>query len=142
MSLRTGHCLCGAVRITGRLPETGFEACHCTQCQRWTGGGPYFAIRIDDLTVEGAESVAVYHASELAERAHCARCGSPLWWRMQGRPVRTVALGLLDDQSDLHLSDEIFVDHRPAWLPATPGATQATEAEKIAELQAFLEARP
>jgi hypothetical protein len=139
--IRTGRCLCGAVSLRARLPGTGFEACHCTQCQRWTGGGPYMAILVDDLEIAGADMIAAYRASDWGERAHCRACGSPIYWRMQGRPVRMIAVGLLDDQSGLRLTDEIFVDHRPDWLPAAAGASQATEAEKVAELQTYLEGR-
>ena len=136
--MRTGQCLCGAVKLRFTLPSTGFQACHCQQCQRWTGGGPLYAIRVDDLAIEGEEAIAAYHASQHGERAFCRVCGSTLYWRLQGKAVRFIAPGLLDDQSDLTLEEEIFVDHRPGWLPAADGASQSTEAEQHALLEAYL----
>jgi len=53
---------------------------------------------------------------------------------MQGGAITNVAVGLLDDQSGLHMASEIFVDYRPAWLPAWPNASQSTEAEEMAKL--------
>lgn len=137
--IRTGHCLCGAVTVTARLHGTGFEACHCNMCQRWTGGGPYHAIRAADLEIRGEENIRTFRASDHGERANCTACGSPLYWRLQGRPIRMIAVGLLDDQTGLHIANEIFVDHRPEWMPVHEGATQETEAENLAQLKTYLE---
>ena len=51
-------------------------------------------------------------------------------------------VGLFDDQSGLTLGEEIFVDHRPDWLPACPNANQHSEAEMQAQLKEYLEANP
>ncbi len=135
---RTGRCLCGAVTLSARLPKSDIHVCHCTQCQRWTGGGPLFVVEVEDLEVSGADQISTYRASDHGERASCATCGSPLWWKMQGRPVRSVALGLLDDQAGLKVGEEIFVDHRPCWLDRFDGASQSTEAQEFEKLRAFL----
>ena len=58
---------------------------------------------------------------------------------MQGKPSRSVAVGLLDDQTELAMSEEIFVDRRPDWLPVWPAAGQSTEAQEIVKLQDYLE---
>jgi hypothetical protein len=137
MEARTGRCLCGAVRVTARIaPEV--QACHCVQCQRWTGGGPYLCVPVEGLEIEGSETIRVHHASTWGERAFCGVCGSTLYWRMQGHAIRSVAVGLLDDQTGLTVTEEIFVDHRPGWLPAWPGAAQKTEAEETAILAEVL----
>ena len=137
--IHTGSCLCGGVayRVTG--PMRRVTACHCKQCQTWTGGGPLLAIRAKDVMVEGADNIRTYNASEWGERASCGICGSILYWTMKGKPPAFLALGLFEDQSDLRLTEEIFIDHRPAWLPAMEGANQSTEAEQQALLQAYLE---
>ncbi len=137
MGERTGQCLCGAVTIRADMGDT-IQACHCVQCQRWTGGGPYLAAKASDVEITGGKKVAAYHASEWGERAVCGTCGATIYWRMQGREPRSVAVGLLDDQSGLTVTEEIFVDHRPAWLPAWQGANQSTEAQELAKLQEFL----
>ena len=134
----TGGCLCGAVTVRATLSDPSVQLCHCVQCQRWTGGGPLASVRVSDLDVTGLEGVARYRASAWGERVFCPTCGSTLWWQMQGRPVAFIAVGLLDDQSGLEVRQEIFVDHRPGWLPAWPGAEQSTEAQELEALHAFL----
>ena len=49
-----------------------------------------------------------------------------------------LALGVLDDRSAMRLTEEIFIDHRPDWMPPCPGAAQHTEAEMQAQLAAYL----
>lgn len=135
---RSGGCLCGAVRFSA-LVSPEIQACHCTQCQRWTGGGPFFTARVQDLELTGETQAQPYRHSTWGERLFCGICGTTLFWRMQGHPSRSVAAGLLDDQSGLTVTEEIFVDDRPGWLKPWPGAAQSTEAEEVAKLHAFLE---
>lgn len=135
---RVGGCLCGKIRIRAELKSTAVHVCRCTQCQTWTGSGGLFSVGVNALAVEGEDAISTYRASAWGERASCGICGSILWWRMQGRPVAYVAAGLLDDPAGLQVEEEIFVDHRAPWTPAFPGASQSTEAEEHAKLQAFL----
>ena len=138
MSRRTGKCLCGSITFSAEVnPEIG--ACHCTQCQRWSGGGPFIVAYVTDLEIEGEAQFGAYHASDWGERIFCKTCGSVISWRMQGKPTNAVSVGLLEDQSGLKLTEEIFVDYRPAWMPPFPGAAQSTEAEEMAKLKAYQE---
>ena len=132
-------CLCGAVKISATQVGTDLQACHCQQCQTWTGGGPYICIRVKDAKIDGAETLRSYQASSHGERAFCGTCGTPLYWRLQGHKVAFLPVGLFKDQSDMEMREEIFVDHRPGWLPAWPDATEHTEAEMQAQLADFLE---
>jgi len=137
MSKRSGQCLCGAVTLRAEI-SGAIQACHCVQCQRWTGGGPHLAAAASDVRISGGEKVAAYHASEWGERAVCGTCGSTLYWCMQGKPPDSVAVGLLGDQTGLTVTEEIFVDYRPDWLPPFDGAAQSTEAEEMAKLDEYL----
>ncbi len=139
MDQRTGQCLCGAVKVKVTVTTPEIQACHCVQCQRWTGGGPYLSIGIDELSISGEDNITIYRASEWAERANCATCGSILFWRMQGQAANSITVGLLDDQSGLKISEEIFTDHRPKWLPPVVGASQSSEAEQKEKLRAYIE---
>lgn len=138
MAERRGQCLCGKVSFRADV-SAHVQACHCTQCQRWTGGGPLYAVRVRDLELTGEENIRSYTHSEWGERAVCGSCGSTLYWKLQGRSIAFVALGLLDDQSGITVTEEIFVDERPHWMPPYEGAAQRTGAEMKAQLAAFLE---
>ena len=138
LDTRTGGCLCGAVTVSAMLPGTGMQLCHCKQCQTWTGGGPLTAIRAKDVVFEGEENIQSYCASGHGERGFCRICGSTIFWKMQGKPPAFLPIGLFEDQSGIRVTEEIFVDRRPDWLPAHEGAAQHDEAEMQAQLAAYL----
>ena len=133
---RAGQCLCGAVKISAEVDSDQINACHCRQCQRWSGGGAYLAVHVADAEIDGP--IATYQASQWGERVFCPNCGSTITWRMQGKPISNLAVGLFDDQSGWTIGSEIFVDYRQAWWPKIDGASQSTEAEEFAKLDAYL----
>ncbi|WP_435165621.1 GFA family protein [Falsirhodobacter sp. 1013] len=112
--MTTGHCLCGAVRVTITDLPRDFGICHCKMCQRWTGLA-FAAIEVPDaqVTVEGEEHVSRYRSSDISTRSFCRICGSTLWFRDDGRPSYEIPVGLLDDADHLRLTHEIFVDRKP-----------------------------
>jgi len=138
LDIRQGGCLCGAVTVAAVLPQPDIHLCHCGQCQRWTGGGPLSVIRAVDIKMKGDDAIGRYHASGHGERGFCKVCGTTLFWKMQGKPLGFVPVGLLDDQSGLRVTEEIFVDRRACWLEAHAGASQQDEAEMMAALDAYL----
>lgn len=129
-----GACLCGAVRVSTTLTGEA-QACHCQQCQTWTGGGPYYVVRGDGFQFSGEENIARFRSSDWAERAFCKTCGATLFWHMTGHEIRGVAAGLFagrPESGDLTIGREIFVDARPGWMPVTDAPEQWTEAEVAA----------
>lgn len=140
MTERLGQCLCGAVEVRGTRASNDVTACHCDQCQRWTGGGPLLSVKVVDAQMDEA-AVGTYRASAHGERGFCKQCGTTLFWRMQGEPTRYVPVGLLTDRAGLKVTSEIFIDDRPAWFGAWNGAEQRTEAQELALLDAYLEGK-
>ncbi len=130
-------CLCGKVKISVELKNADIQACHCKQCQVWTGGGPLYVAHVNDIHFDGTEYIQTFHASEHGERGFCRACGTTLYWSMRGEKPSSIPVGLLDDQSKLKLSEEIFVDRRPAWLSAAEGANQSSEDEQLALLERY-----
>lgn len=87
-----GSCRCGAVRfsVDSHTPHP-YQRCYCSICRKTAGGGGY-AINImgdaDTLTVEGGETIGIYHAeidrgghceTSSGERRFCTRCATALW---------------------------------------------------------------
>ncbi|MCJ8052095.1 GFA family protein [Shinella curvata] len=105
----SGHCLCGAVRFrtSGRLREV--IACHCSQCRRQTGHF-YAATNVTDegLSVEGADDVTWYRASETASRGFCRICGSALFWKGDGSDYTSIMAGAFDQPTGLKIGVHIF----------------------------------
>jgi hypothetical protein len=129
---KSGHCLCGAVKISAVLANHEAGACHCKMCQRWAGG-PFVAIACTpETTFEGQDAIGVYPSSEWAERGFCKHCGSPLFSRVKSDGSYYLPVGLLDDTEDLTLVSEIFIDRKPSWYSFAEKTSQMTEAEVMA----------
>jgi len=116
--VRTGGCLCGAVRFSARLVNRDFGACHCEMCRRWTGSALLgISVPTGDITWTGVEHIATRQTSAWAERAWCSECGSGLYFRVtDGGPHSgdtELPVGLLDDAGGLTMTNEIYVDHKP-----------------------------
>jgi hypothetical protein len=117
---RMGGCACGAIRFEITSPFLGIGACHCTNCQKASGGGPnYVALAPKSALVVTKGETKLYrcHGDSGAEvaRAFCADCGTPLWGIPAHEPFMTVKLGALDDNSDLAPSLHIYVASAPRW---------------------------
>jgi len=128
---RNGGCACGAIRFKVTAPFLGIGACHCTDCQKASGGGPnYVALTpASALTVTKGQA-QVYHSKGDSgtdvSRAFCPECGTPLWSIPANEHFIPIKLGALDDYSDLSPGMHIYVASAPRWhaipqdLPAFP----------------------
>ncbi len=127
----TGRCLCGAVKFTARgvLHEVG--ACHCTMCQRWTGG-PAIAVKVAGITFEGEENVTRFRSSDWAERGFCGTCGSNIFYRVIGTDDYYVTAGAFDDPSGFKLASQIFIDEKPGYYDFANQTKMMTGAEVFA----------
>ena len=76
-----GACLCGQVTFELREPAaTGY--CHCTRCQRWTGGPglPEVEVAATDFEITaGEELVRRFEEEGFSSVAFCSTCGSSLY---------------------------------------------------------------
>jgi hypothetical protein len=76
-----GACLCGRIEYDVKDAEM-LGACHCTRCQRWTGGGGSMVVvaAAKDFEVKkGKELMKTYHEDGFADRAFCSHCGSGIF---------------------------------------------------------------
>lgn len=135
--VREGGCLCGAVRFRARLTGTNFGVCHCPMCRKWTGSA-LLGITVPTANVEwqGAENIAKRQSSGWAERAWCANCGSPVWFRVTvGGPYAgnlELPVGTFDDANGLTMTNEIYIDHKPdSYAFAGTGRNVLTRAQCV-----------
>jgi len=117
---RTGGCACGAIRFKVSAPFMGVGVCHCTDCQKASGGAPnYVALAPTDAfaVTKGEPRVHVAKGDSGADtrRAFCADCGSPLWSAPAGAPFTPIKLGALDDNADLTPSLHLYVSSARPW---------------------------
>lgn len=116
--VRTGGCLCGAVRYEARGEPKVVGLCHCGDCRKETGGTglhygdwPVAAVRIEG-------PLATY-----AGRSFCAQCGSRVVHPSSHHTE--ICLGSLDEPpTGLVPQREIWTIRREPWLAPVPGAAQ------------------
>jgi hypothetical protein len=132
MTQRTGGCACSAIRFRITAPFGGVGVCHCTDCQKATGGPPSYVAIAPKAAFEVTKGEAkVYFvkgdSGQDVGRAFCPECGTPLWGVSALVPqLIAVKLGALDDSSDLKPTLHLYVASAPPWhlmhegLPAFP----------------------
>lgn len=121
MSDFTGRCLCGAVTFQGRWGAEPLNACHCSQCRRWSGH-VWAATGARDLTLDGP--VKWFRSSDRAERGFCPDCGSSLFWRQIGSPTYEVAAGAVDAPTGQRLAGHIYVADKGDYYDIADGLPQ------------------
>lgn len=122
--MRTGGCLCGAVRYHLRGDPVHVRRCHCSACRKESGSAftvyGHWPAEAFELTGE----VASYDG-----RGFCPRCGSRLLDTSDaGGALVEIRLGSLDDAPfELPPADETWTRRRESWLPPVDGAVQHRE---------------
>jgi hypothetical protein len=113
--------MCGGVRYELSAPPEYAGYCHCTRCQRRTGGGASISARVRPGSfriTEGSELVAVFRPDEGFEKAFCSTCGSALFSRHPDDPdVISVRMGTFDGDPGVRPSYRQFVAYAAPWEP-------------------------
>ena len=120
MSAQNGGCACGAIRFSITAPLLGVGVCHCTDCQKASGGGPNYVALVPApglMVAKGEPKVFRATGDSGAEvgRAFCGDCGTPLWSLPAHEPFVPVKLGALDDATDLAPGLHLFTSSAPPW---------------------------
>jgi hypothetical protein len=116
-----GSCLCGKVRYEIRGNIDRASNCWCTMCQKQHGAasGPYANIASSALHIlQGDDAITHYASSPGVERTFCKVCGSNLTWQADGHRERIgVTLGTFDTPYEGKVTDELYSESKPGWLP-------------------------
>ena len=123
--VRSGGCLCGALRYEARGEPLFAGHCYCADCRKASGSGfvPYVGFARDAVSITGASLAFVSKAANGndAVRNSCPRCGSLVFGgpRDSAR-VLNIYAGSLDDPAGFVPTAAIFTRNRPAWalIPA------------------------
>jgi hypothetical protein len=125
-TIRTGGCLCGAVRYESAGEPLFSLQCHCRDCQRSSGTAYIAAMRVPVAgfrITRGAPKryVSTSDAGNAVTRAFCGDCGSPLFIQVSTRPdIVGLRVGTLDDPSGFRAEADIFVTSAQPWDHMNP----------------------
>jgi hypothetical protein len=152
-----GGCVCGAIRYEISREPLRVYACHCKDCQRFTGSA--FAIGVvvpsEAFQLTGREMRLVPNGitegGRLKRLSACPECGTRLFgdlrsdWRYKGT-VRAVLGGTLDDTSWLRPTIHVWTISAQPWVILPDGSTVCErsfqETEKIAHQQKICNSTP
>jgi hypothetical protein len=121
MVMRTGGCLCGAVRYESAGDPVFSLHCHCRDCQRSSGTAYIAAMRVPAAgfrITQGSPKRYLGRSDSGNEitRAFCGDCGSPLYVQVSTRPdLVGLRVGTLDDPSWFHAEADIFTKSAQPW---------------------------
>lgn len=120
MSVMEGGCCCGAVRFKVSAPPVGVGACHCTDCQKASGGGPNYVALAPKAAFEITKGEPRRYTRKGdsggdVTRVFCGECGSPLWSEPATMPLIPVKLGAFDDASGFSPQIHLYTASAPPW---------------------------
>ncbi|CAD6532042.1 GFA family protein [Paraburkholderia sabiae] len=118
----TGSCLCGQIKFELRHEPFTFYVCHCTTCQRRTGGAalPVMWVRRADLHVVGGEPIMLtfeFGRGRQRRSKACARCDTRLWAEpIDQSDLAILRPGTLQNQSEFSPIAHIFTRSKQPWF--------------------------
>lgn len=136
-----GTCLCGSVKFQLLADPLTFYVCHCTMCQRRTGGAalPGMWVRRTDLQIlEGHAPLAEFDLGNgHTRRARiCPRCDTRLWAEPLNKPdIALLRPGTLENQQAFTPVAHVYTRSKQPWFLISPGVAQfETYPEQAEEL--------
>jgi hypothetical protein len=132
--LRQGGCLCGAVRYRALGKPQRVTVCHCTFCQRRTGGALSIHAWFEERNVALDGEVGTYEQrsdeSNYLLRLHfCRRCATTVMLTLEKRPTfRLITAGTLDDPKSVEVDFHVWRRSAQPWvrLPENVAAFEAS----------------
>jgi hypothetical protein len=119
--VRTGGCLCGAIRYRVHGEPIHVGRCHCADCRKESGSTYTIYGEWPPEAFELEGELATYEG-----RSFCPRCGASIG-TFDGH-VAEIRLGSLDDAPfDLVPEAEVWIKRREPWLAPVEGASQHRE---------------
>ncbi len=115
-----GICHCGKIEINARVKKNEIRACHCTDCQKFSGA-PLRAIAIapaDKIKVRGIpkEYMKVADSGNKRIQAFCPDCGTQLFATDIKRKTFNLRTGFLKQKNKLEPKTHVFTQSAMPWI--------------------------
>jgi hypothetical protein len=127
-----GGCLCGDVRYRVRGLPSEAVVCHCTFCQRRTGGAVGIEVFFPAESVEFTSSQArtYEHRSDESGRwlrlEFCPRCGTTVGMTAERRPGQHALMGgTFDDSNWFTINRHIWTKSKTPWFEVPAGVPRS-----------------
>lgn len=123
--IKTGGCLCGAVRYELDADPVRSMICSCKNCQR-TSGSALSTIALvpkSALSVTGELKGYEYKGDTggTLEINFCPNCGSPVILKISAMPdIVSIKVGSFDNTDWYKPGVSIFADSAQKWMPELP----------------------
>lgn len=118
-----GGCTCGATRYLLKDKPMFTHCCHCTWCQRETGGAFAVNALIEadkiELLVGRPEPIATPTASAKGQTiVRCPNCRTAVWshYHSAGPHLAFVRVGTIDTPHDINPDVHIFTGSKREWV--------------------------
>ena len=121
-AVKSGSCMCGAVKFTVSCELKPPDACHCVQCRKFSG---HYAVGTDvprnAVQIFGEENITWYHSSVNVRRGFCSVCGCCLFFDPPEKNWIGVAMGAFDGATGTHTELHIFVAEKGDYYEISDG---------------------
>ncbi len=117
----TGQCHCGAISFTALIDPNKIVACHCADCQTFSGA-PFRAVAFatpDNVKITGTPKHYVKTAASGNRRAQgfCGECSTQLYATEPDTPkVYGFRLGCVNERAQLAPTVQIWGNSAMPWL--------------------------
>ena len=117
-----GQCHCGAIRYEADIDPARVQACHCTDCQVFSGtafrvsvGAPSETFKL--LAGTPKKYVKTAESGNRRVQAFCAECGSPIYSSTvdDHPPMYSLRVGGLDERAELPPQKQIWCRSSLDW---------------------------
>ena len=121
-----GGCQCGAVRYRITAAPQGIYACHCKDCQRFSGTTHTLSMvmKVEDVALLSGELVGFDKAADsgrVVRMLGCGRCGTKVWNEPLSSPALLILKpGTLDDMGWAKPVGNIWTESRAPWVEIDP----------------------
>lgn len=129
----SGKCYCGAISFKALVDPKRVVACHCTDCQIFSGA-PFRAVLptpIGNVEVSGTARhyVKVAESGNRRIQAFCGECGTHLWaTEGDGEPkTMNLRLGCIAERDQLAPSVQVWGQSAMPWLNALSGVPRHSQ---------------
>ena len=116
----TGSCGCGAVRFEIDEPLIGAAYCHCTRCQRRTGGASSASALFKPGSlriVDGEDKIRAWEPEGGFAKHFCGECGSALFGGPTVDEITIVRMGVIDGDPGVRPIARQYVANAAPWEP-------------------------